>query len=29
MPLFEDEDIRDAGTHVDLSTGEIKDVPEK
>lgn len=27
MPLFEDEEIRDAGTDVDLRTGEIKDVP--
>lgn len=26
MPLFDD-DIRDAGAHVDLQTGEIKDVP--
>lgn len=26
MPLW-DEDIRDAGAHVDLQTGEIKDVP--
>lgn len=28
MPLFEDEDIRDAGAHVDLKTGEIKEAPE-
>lgn len=28
MPLFEDEDIRDAGAHVDLQTGEIKEAPE-
>lgn len=26
MPLW-DEDIRDAGVHVDLNTGEIKDAP--
>ena len=28
MPLFEDdEDIRDAGAHVDYNTGEIKEAP--
>lgn len=27
MPLW-DEDIRDAGAHVDLKTGEIKEAPE-
>lgn len=27
MPLW-DEDIRDAGAHVDLQTGEIKDTPQ-
>lgn len=27
MPLFEDEDIRDAGAHVDPRTGEIKEAP--
>ncbi len=28
MPLFTDEDIRDAGANVDLRTGEIKEAPE-
>ncbi|WP_295014833.1 hypothetical protein [uncultured Microbacterium sp.] len=27
MPLFTDEDIRDAGAHVDPRTGEIKEAP--
>lgn len=27
MPLFEDEDIRDASANVDLNTGEIKEAP--
>lgn len=27
MPLFTDEDIRDAGAHVNYSTGEIKEAP--
>jgi hypothetical protein len=27
MPLFTDEDIRDAGANVDLNTGEIKEAP--
>lgn len=27
-PLFTDDDIRDAGAHVDYSTGEIKEAPE-
>lgn len=27
MPLFQDEDIRDAGVHVDYQTGEIKEAP--
>lgn len=26
-PLFQDEDIRDAGAHVDFRTGEIKEAP--
>lgn len=28
MPLFSDEDIRDAGANVDYRTGEIKEAPE-
>jgi tellurite resistance protein len=28
MPLFTDEDIRDAGADVDLKTGEIKEAPD-
>ena len=28
MPLFDDEDIRDACAHVDPKTGEIKEAPE-
>jgi hypothetical protein len=28
MPLFEDEDIRDASVDVDPRTGEVKEAPE-